>query len=380
MREREQLDISLARFENIRRTGTLTPLSVLAKRFGRDEAVISRVIGSAFRSGLVEVRVIQDEGLASPRRTDLEREILKKYPALMSAIVISVTDPPESRATSSEEMLRYSDYVHRFLGTALAREISHGPFIRSGDHVGIGPGRGVYETVRAMQKQAPVRARDVTLVSLSGVGYMRHHAKNRNLLLDPDFIVAVMGEAFEYPVALDLVAAPLVPGPEHSTPFRNWLSSADRARPTLDMALLGVGVFTPGNRFYEEASTVTARQQPAYDPIRAALQSLRTLSAKFSSEDYIPLGDLGYHIFLIPPPTDRKMESQMRSELERQVDAINKYLLSAHRDHFQAIRSAVLIAGTAPKARALNHLLAGDLLRIAHVCIDKPVAEALLQL
>jgi DNA-binding transcriptional regulator LsrR (DeoR family) len=379
---RERLEIILARFENVQKTGTLTPLSKLSQRFNRDAAVLSRVVTGALRSGLVEVKVGREDASSAPRRPDLEQELYKKYPSLIKSIVVAVSDTIDRNKSSSEQLLRYSDNVHRVLGTALALEISRGAFMRSGDRVGIGPGRGVYETVRALQRQPTIRARDVTLVSLSGVGYMRHHAKNRNLLLDPDFIVAFMGEAFEHPVALDLVASPLVRAPDAERPIRSWIGSTDRGRPFIDTAILGVGVFTPGNRFYEEGGlTSSTAQQPGYDSIRPALRSLRALSERLASTDYVPLGDIGYHIFLVPPPGETRPSLQATcQELQRQIVAINKQLLAAHRDDFKAMRSAALVAGTTPKARAVHYLLTNDLVKVSHLCTDNLAAEELLSL
>lgn len=357
----------------------MTPLGTLAKRFRRDETVISRIISSSLRSGLVEIRAAEEASIAALRREDIERELLKKYSSLISAVVVNTPAPPDESVTSNA-MMQYSDYVHRILGMALAHEICRGTMIRDGDRVGIGPGRGVYETARWMQKQTPVRARHVTLVSLSGVGFLRHHAHNRNLLLDPDFIVAFMGEAFEHPVTLDLVAAPLVCSPEKTLASTAWLRSPGRGRPLLDTAILGIGAFVPGNRFYEEAAATPPSQDSVYGPIRPALRSLRAACARAATDGHVPLADVGYHLFLVPSARGDQATSGVRNEMQRQIDAINATLLSAHRDDFQSMRSAMLVAGTPAKARAIDHVLTSNFLRASHISTDKNAAEILLSL
>lgn len=376
----EQVEITLARLEDLRRTGAFTPLSKLRRRFGRHESVLSRAINNCFRSGLVEVKVVKEGNRSNTRRSDLEAVLLKKYRGLVGAIVVGIDKFGRADAVD-EQMLQRSDYVHRVLGQTLAHQVAHGGFIRTGDRVGIGPGRGVYETIRALQKEPQLRASDVTLVSLSGVGYMRHHAKNRNLLLDPDFIVAFMGEAFEHPVALDLVASPLVPGVGATglQAFPTWLRLPPKDRPMLDTAILGVGIYASGNRFFEEGAALSVRLHPAYEPIRPALRALRVGSSRISSSDYVPLGDLGYHIFAIPAPGPSVPRIQIAlAELQRQAESINKNLMSAHISDFSGIKSAILVAGTAAKARAIHHVLGGNLgLRVGHICTDEDAAEAL---
>lgn len=276
--------------------------------------------------------------------------------------------------------MSYSDDIHRLLGYALARELCNGTMIREGDRLGIGPGRGVYETVRAMQRQKSIRARSVTLVSLSGVGYLRHHSNNRNLLLDSDFIISFMGEAFDFPVTLDVVAAPLVaPAFESASIFNSWLTLPDRTRPTLNTAILGVGSFAGGNRFFEEASASVATQQPAYEAIRPALRALRVATSKLPVGEYVPVADVGYHLFFAPSPQRKSsLPESVEADIQRQLEAINRLLLSAHKNHFKSMQSVMLVAGTRGKASALHHLLSSSWIRVTHVTTDRATAHALL--
>src|SRR5438105_4376555 len=119
--EADRVQITLARFERVQKSGLLTPLKELSQRFGRDNAIISRAISRALREGLVEIQV--GRPLACDRQTDLQRDLLTRYPGLTSAIVVGVEPPPEG-SLQSEAALRYGDQVHRQLGWALAKEVS----------------------------------------------------------------------------------------------------------------------------------------------------------------------------------------------------------------------------------------------------------------
>lgn len=379
--EHERIGIVTARFESVRASGIVTPLAELARRFDRNEAVVSRVIAEALRDGLVEVRVVGEHERPPERVAHLQHELLRKYRNLLSAVVVKVKRSPEA-PLNSEATLAYSDNVHRVLGKALAIEIARGTLIKNGDHIGIGPGRGVCETVRALHRESPIRARGVTLTSLSGVGYLRHHARNRNLLLDPDYMAVSLSEVFEEAVALDLVSSVLVVDdtiPRATLP-RAWLGTDLRNRRPIDTAILGVGAFVPGNRFYEEALQSGTHQEPVYAPIRESLKSLLRSADPLRTSDYVPVGDVGYHLFVVSPPADMSLSAEARALVTRQIDSINNRLLSAHAPDFKQMRSAILIAGTPVKARAIHHLLTENLAPVSHLCTDLFTAQSLISL
>jgi DNA-binding transcriptional regulator LsrR (DeoR family) len=379
--EHERVRIATARFESVRSSGIVTPLAELASRFGRNEAVVSRVIADALRSGMVEVRIVGEDERTPERDPHLEQELVRKYRNLLSAVVVKVK-PSTGAPLSSETTLAYSDSVHRVLGRALAIEIARGTLIKNGEHIGIGPGRGVCETVRALHREPPLRARGVTLTSLSGVGYLRHHARNRNLLLDPDYMAVSLSEVFEEPVALDLVSSILVVDdtmPRTTLP-RAWLGTDIRNRRPIDTAILGVGALIPGNRFYEEALQSGPNQEPVYAPIRESLRSLLRSADPLRTSDYIPVGDIGYHLFFVSPPAGMSLSAEARALIARQIDSINNRLLSAHAPDFRQMRSAILVAGTPVKARAIHHLLTGNLAPVSHLCTDLFTAHLLISL
>ena len=274
----------------------------------------------------------------------------------------------------------YSDSVHRRLGLAMAEQIYDSGLIRDDELIGIGSGRGVYETVRGLQRLPPLRNQGVTLVSLSGLGYMRHHSVRRNLILDADFIASLMGQAFEQPVTLNLVSSSLIHETRHPLTPEPWIQQEDRSRKPLGTALLGVGVFAPGNRFFEESSAEPTYHQPLYDSIREPLRALRALAAKLEVGGNSPLLDLGYHLIVIPPNASTPEESELLKTLTRQAETINKALLSAHTSHFSSMRTLSIIAGTEAKATALNHLLVCGLFPPVNLCTDDVAARKMLTL
>ena len=364
--------MAMARYEDLGTHGKPTPIEALVEIFQREPAQISRAISSALTEGLVTVHIRDNGGRRPSRVPELERRLKDKFERLRLTLVVE--SPP-----SQTDQLAYSDEVHRRLGSAMGEEIARGGFIRDGEAIGIGSGRGVYETVRALQRQPPIRARNVSLVSLSGMGYMRHHSVRRNLILDADFIVSFMGQAFEDPVTMSLVASSLI----HEKPLRlspePWILQDERKRAHLSTALLGVGTFTPGNRFYEESGANLTQHQAVYDPIRAGLRSLRGAEAAMKSEGHHPIADLGYHLFIVPKKKLSEAERQTIDILRRQADVINESILSANTTHFASTNTLTIIAGTDVKAHAIEQLLIDSTLPPVNLCTDERAARIMLR-
>ena len=372
--DHERVDMAIARFRHLAETGRLVPIEQLASTYGREAAQVSRAIAEAFARGLVSVAIRENEPGIGRRILEWERKLKEKYDRLR---VCLVADSPPLRLREADT-LAYSDDVHRRLGAVMAEQISSGSLIRDGELIGIGAGRGVYETVRALQRHPAIRAQGVALVSLSGLGYGRHHSVRRNLILDADFISSLMGQAFEPLVALNLVSSSLIHDSRPTLNPEPWILQDDRLRPLLNTALLGVGVFAPGNRFFEESAPETTFHQPLYDSIREPLRSLRAMARKLERPGYSALADLGYHLFVVPPKHSNDAELELIRTLARQADTINRSLLSAHTAHFDSMKTITVIAGTELKAAALDYMLNATHLPPINLCTDELAARQML--
>ena len=348
----------------------------MAALFRREAAQVSRAICSALVDGLVTVQLIDNCGRRSARLPDLERRLKERYSRLRLALVVE--SPPIVQAGSDQ--LAFSDEVHRRMGVALAEEIARGGFVRDGESIGVGSGRGVYETVRALQKQPPLRARGVSLVSLSGMGYTRHHAMRRNLILDADFLVSFMGQAFADPVTLHLVSSALIHETIPNLTPEPWIQQDERKRAHLGTALMGVGVFAPGNRFFEESDPDPIHHQDAYEVIRAQLRSLRTTAVRLEKSGHRALADLGYHLLIVPPRQLSEADRELVSLLKRQAATINRCILSATPSHFSHVKTLTIIAGTDVKAMALDYVLTNTAFPPVNLCTDETAARNMLRL
>src|SRR5262249_54305311 len=150
---------------------------------------------------------------------------------------------------------------------------------------------------RALLRQPALRPSRVTLTSLSGVGYLRHYSSKRNLLLDPDFIAVVLGEAFERPVTVELVSAPLI-GDRQEVPAARDFALRGRTARAIDLGLLGVGALVPGHRFHHEGSpSPPAQHEALYNPIRESLRALLRIVQSVADPGYVPVADIAYHLF-----------------------------------------------------------------------------------
>ena len=96
MTDAEKIQLVMERFGGVKTGKRPTALSELAVKYGRDEAVISKAVASAFREGLVEIR----ERPADPPRLESIEKKLTDYFDLLEAIVVEDQGPTSDEGQS----------------------------------------------------------------------------------------------------------------------------------------------------------------------------------------------------------------------------------------------------------------------------------------
>ena len=377
--EDEKVRMTLERFRGLNGTGSMRPIKQLAEEFQRDPAVISKAISDAFREGLIEVHAA-DKRSREPRRLErLETALLGRFSQLDAAIVVASEASPDLGRGSADTM-RHSDEVHAKLGSAMAHAIGSGPLIRGDDLIGVAGGRGVYHTVAALQNLPPLRGRQVTLGSLNGATHARHLSWKRNLALDADFNVGLLGSCFGSEVKMQFVSHPIVL--QNATEAaaiisRTWFGSRSIAKITLDTVLVGIGVFVSGHRFYEDGA-VMSDSEPMLAPIGMLLNKLRQLCEPFTTPVYSPVADVVYRLFYVYPPRGVAIPQNKVKDMLCLIAEINERLVTVPTERLQETKLLMLVAGTRRKALAIRALLTEYTYPVRILCTDEEAAMIIL--
>lgn len=308
--DEERINIALDRFG---RQGKLFSVKALAEKYKRDPGVISRAVAEAFSKQLVELRTAnesQPHAVSDPVRCEeLERQLQEKFD-LLGAIVVKIPSNEEERAWSAPHR---RDWLHEMLGRAMAHAIAKGPLFWPGTSIGLGSGRGVFYTIEALAALAPLRAADVTLVSLTGDVYARDHARQMNLRMDADTHVNLLSRCFAKSVIPHLLSARIVYEDVKLTDqarTKSWVGEYWQ-KPT--HALVGLGVLKEGHSFFDSVRSEQSAAKDVLWPIKQDLTQLVELSESFSSRypNYCAIADISNRLFVVPPPI---ASSEIRSE------------------------------------------------------------------
>lgn len=374
--DRERAQIALDRFAPLARGEGLEPVKRLAKKYGRAEAVISRAVGKAFETGLVEIRSLEPPLEDAPRVPQLERELLSGFAQLQKAVVI---DEPDGAPRERSEALR-GDRVHRRLGQAAAALLADGALLRRGDVIGLGSGRGVYYTVDAMRRFPHLQIEDVTLMSLTGAAFPEAHSEHLNVLLDADIHVALLAMRFTHPVLLRTISHPIAHDNEPEVRRRTWLDPAEYEKRLPTHALVGVGVLEGSHRFFKAVAQGGGADPGMLAPIFEPLQELVRLADAVRSTEppYCPVADVCNRLFFVAPPARHAVTTSQRLRIERAIEAVNERLLTIHQDQLEKIENVVLVAGTRRKALAIRRLLDNRSLKVRILCTDATAAREIL--
>jgi hypothetical protein len=296
---------------------------------------------------------------------------------LLGARVVSVAN--RENLSSGE----YDDRVQDAVGRGLAEALASGPVFFDGCSAGIGSGRAVHSAVESLQ-EARLRARDVSVASLSGNLMPEAPSRTTNIRYDADWNASVFAQAFVAPVDLYLMSNNLVAKTaEKAAEARSdqWPGKFQPGPQGFSHLICGVGVFEPGHRLFDGATA------EAMEPIREQLldlqQLVKTAASKFPDHyPGSPVADLSNHLFVarpLDPPIPEELAGLL-ARIEGIVGAVNRFLVAAPDVFLQQARTVMLAAGVPRKGQALLHLLRkNNVCRVRYLCTDLATAEWLVQ-
>jgi DNA-binding transcriptional regulator LsrR (DeoR family) len=342
------------------------------KENSRNATRAHRWLKDAFARGLVKVvptpRISLDQKLAERLR--------ETFPVLYGARVVDLDH------LSIIDQRELDDKVHLELGYESAEWVSEGTIIRNGNSLGLGSGRGVYNTIFFCQDRLALAARNVRMLSLTGLVYAKDHSGTAYRDLEADKHTAMMVQCFCHgDVTSRMVGHPVV----YETP-----DAMERVRKTThlgtrwkenkpDHALLGVGSMVPGHRLYDEAKG--DRHEPTLQPIVAELRELIKISDSIEFPEcpfYRAVADIANHLFCVRGHLWDQIDEAKRASLEAVVAQINSKLLTITPEQLRDIENVIVVAGTENKSIALRHLLYTEECNIRFLVTDSKCARKIL--
>lgn len=404
----EKVDLAKLRYSINPETQSFNTLSDVAKAVGRDPAVVSRAILSAFRDGLVEVKKLEtsiesvrlNEILASRLRTELS--LLVSEPNVGGFRVVDCQDTSVANRESDLARAIVGDRTHEQLGISLANDLSNGLIIPANNKsIGFSGGRAVYRTIDALRRHPPLQWRNTTLVSLSGHVHATDHSAQINGLLDADLHVAYFGICIagtgrgregvgatdenvrQKLTDHDITSGDIEAGIGHALES-SYISPKTWHSHCPDFAVVGVGSLSPGHRFFDAAKS--KKIPPVFRPIMTDLRKLVAYCEKYKGRDkwseYVCVGDVANRLFFIPPPTG---EIQDESDIKNLIERINVRLFNISLQQFSKIENVIVVAGTKQKSGAILELIENrdgrpSKLSVQILYIDDAAAQGMLNL
>jgi len=340
----------------------------------RDSVKAHRAIRHAVEAGLVEV--------VETRRVKLQDELGQAlrdaYPQLLGVQVVDLSRLPFKDARS------YDDSVHEELGFAAARWISQGMLFQDGSIIGVGSGRGVYQTLNALKDFQQLSSRDVKVMSLTARIHAKNHAGAQGRDLDADFHAALLATCFNH-ASISLLPLPIAqasPGDRERAARRTHLADAQWSKVAPRYGLFGVGILAPGHRLYDE-SMASKREEglkailPQVMQLVEISEQVHTLMAGISPL-YYPVADIANQLFTMQGSLWDRIEKNIQTRIEALVAEINCHLLTITEAQLRDIENVVLIAGTESKALAIRSLLERERSNIRFLCTDGDAARQIL--
>ena len=335
---------------------------------------ITEQVAALFTAGalLPSASRMPTHGPPIERREELEERLVEKYEGngLRKAIVVSADS---AVLTNGHNDVGLPDNgLHRCLGKALAAWLRELAVALDGQTLGIGSGRGVGFTVDELRGQTLLPSRP-SILSLTG----SVHSKNahKQYMMDADIHAAVLSACFSSSVDLTLIrrfaAVPAPGAPRKGTP----LDDAAWEGHIPFYAILGVGTFAEGHKFFEEAKADPGNQEPHLSPIHSLLVELMRQCEGLARDDYSPVADIANHLVFIE---DRRVLSIKAERIKGILVEINSRMVALQEAQFRTIRNIILVGGTKSKAGAIRHLLMSENFNVKAVCTDETVARVLL--
>ena len=366
MDNEKRLAIAKARFEPLMNGDTEPSIGDLAERFNISRNAVQPAIREAFRLRLIEVRVVDSDSRlldeADYRVQSIEDELRSRF-SVSSAIVVKTDE-------------KTSDLVHRDLGYAMSREFHL--LVRDGSVIGLGSGRGPYYAVTGLIRRPRIKARNVTLMSLTGAIFPKAHSETLNAILDADYHTVLMGICFTEPLKSQRVIAYPITAQEVRT--KTWLAGSQFRSHLPTLALVGLGVLRGQHKLAEVANS----NQPSggLGPILKDLKKLISISERYSDDRYCCIADICHHLFFVDPPADIAIARPDRKTMDALIAGINERLLTLDENQIRRLGGLCIVAGTYQKKWAIREVLkrcSEGQLKIQTICIDEKTASELIR-
>jgi DNA-binding transcriptional regulator LsrR (DeoR family) len=378
--DKEQRAIALARYRP-NSEGKLPTWEELSPRFNdRQSRVLSRAADAAFCKRLVKVVDLPGAPPDCQRDEHLEVELRRRFRNLQVALVLDME--PVLRAAGSADSLDVDDEIHRVLGHAMAKVLAEGWVFDSGSVIGLGAGRGVYNTVDALSWREPLNTDRITAVSLTGSVEGRDYMGNVALQMDADIHGLIFARCF-HRASVRFICAPIAHnGPEELLRVREQTPLGRETWEGLKVshALVGMGVLAPGHRFFQEGRG--AQETPVLAPIRKYLTSLvqccSDIQRQLRHPSYCPVGDICHELFFVRPPSDARIPDDLQKRVNGLIKEINACLLCVGSEQLRSIKKVLVVAGTERKALAIRELLSNQSHSFYALCTDKRAALRIL--
>jgi len=365
----------------------------IARIIKKHPSIVARLLKEAREQGVVAFDVDPAFGLTGRHDMTLSRRLRDSF-ALEEAIVVRVNID----GANVENAREIDDDLHLALANQTGQKMTDR--ITHADHVAVGSGRAVCQTVRVIRRRPPLR-KDVLITPLCGriwSHFWQAHGPTITRPLDADDAAFLLALAFENEpgTRFSQVAYPLfAANAEEATtimkdhcpflPNGSW-----RLEKPPRLALVGVGVINPksGHRIsdvYREDSQ--AVEIAAY--LNKAAGDLKEV-IKYVEDNEIPyFGDVTNRFFpslhLPEGPHVETLDNHTKhyKKLIKKLECLNDRMVVVNWDQLREISSVIVIGGGSFKLNALWTLLITKFLNaskgfITGISTDSETARKLL--
>jgi DNA-binding transcriptional regulator LsrR (DeoR family) len=331
----------------------------IAKDLDVNASWVSRALRQARELGIVRFSIeMEPPAVVQERVPGMERELVNRF-QLVRAIVV---DMP----TESGNQPYSDDRLHEALGYACANFLR--TWLRPGDHIGVGGGRGAYFTAKYLAETAADPEQkslvDMTITSLTG-SMSTTPWESPAPVVDADQAAALAANAF--PGATHrLLNAPVAPPLSDRDAYLEsgsaqvLLEKLWERRPNTfvpNVGLVGIGTLAGEHRFCHQGDHLDALAV-----LEPKLKELRKAIKPSEKRGYYPVGDICNTLFFVEPALDEQaLDEDTKNQIKSLLKAINQMVISASFDQLGMIRkkgNLVAVAGGPVKFDAISSLVA----------------------
>lgn len=338
------------------KTWPFVPLKQVAHTFRKNPTSISRITQKAYDHGVFEIVVHESPQPTLPTRVPSLEKKLKSHYELHHAIVVDVQTDKEKKEETRD------DKLHVQLGLTFANFLE-GCFW-TGDHIGIGGGRGVAYTVDsfiAHETNTNIRVTSMT-GSMSTRSWDATSGDEKSL--DADQLAWRLSTKLRgaharlnLPLALqsDKARKEQFSGDEPGSILNEekWRNKPETYRP--NVLLLGIGGLSGQHRLIDPDREVGS------EATRKKIKELVSLSNEFKIRfGYCPVGDLGNRLFLVrslPDVSKSSDQERLEQQIQAHIDTLNECFVVINCEQWKMVDKVLVVAGGNHKQHAIRTAL-----------------------